>query len=436
MEPPERPTQARSILLGFVLSLTAIAYLDRVCISAAKPAIKTALQLTDSQMGYVFSAFTFAYALFEIPSGWLADRFGPRLMITRIVVAWSLLTALTGTASGFLSLFLIRMLFGAGEAGMFPGLARAFAHWVPARSHAAVFGGSITAALISGAATQRAVVWLLERMEWRLTFPLFGGIGLLWAAAWYIWFRDDPAKHPGVNTAELKLLGKLNSSEKQGPVPWRNMVSSKSLWALCTVYFGIIYGWYFYLTWMPDYLQRAHGFSPQRAANFSALPLLSMAAAVCAGGYLSDALCLRLGRKMGRRATGLVSLPLAALCAVLATRAGSGEQAAGLLAAAAGLASLSVASAWAATLDLGGRNAGVVSGAMNMFGNLGGALSPVVVGHCVQSLAPTNPWAAWHLPILSTAAGYLLSLGCWLAIDTSQPIPESKPDSPKAANKN
>ncbi len=425
MHSPDRPTHARTILLGFVLSLTAIAYLDRVCISAAKPAIKNALQLSDSQMGYVFSAFTFAYALFEIPSGWLADRFGPRLMITRIVVAWSLLTALTGAASGFLSLFVIRLLFGAGEAGMFPGLARAFAHWVPARSHAAVFGGSITAALISGAATQRAVVWLLERMEWRFTFPLFGGIGILWAVAWYLWFRDDPAQHPGVNAAELKLLGNCDPGQSHRSVPWKRMASNRSLWALCLVYFGIIYGWYFYLTWMPDYLQRAHGFSPQRAANFSALPLLSMAAAVCAGGYLSDALCLRYGRKIGRRAMGVVSLPLAAFCAAAATRAQSGEQAAGLLAVAAGLASLSVASAWAATLDLGGQNAGVVSGAMNMFGNLGGALSPVVVGHCVQALSQTHPWAAWHLPILSTAACYLLSLGCWLLIDSSQPLADS-----------
>ena len=418
----ERPTHARTVLLGFVLSLTAIAYLDRVCISAAKPAIKTALQLTDSQMGYVFSAFTFAYALFEIPSGWLADRFGPRLMITRIVVAWSLLTALTGAASGFLSLFLVRLLFGAGEAGMFPGLARAFAHWVPERRHAAVFGGSITAALLSGAATQRAVVWLLERMEWRLTFPLFGAVGILWAAAWYLWFRDDPASHPGVNAAELKLLGTPARPDGHPKAPWKRMAASRSLWALCIVYFGIIYGWYFYLTWMPDYLQRAHGFTPQRAANFSALPLVSMAVAVCIGGYLSDALCHRYGRKFGRRATGLASLPLAALCAAAATRSHSGEQAAVLLAAAAGLASLSVASAWAVTLDLGGQSAGVVSGAMNMFGNLGGALSPVVVGHCVQALAQTNPWAAWHLPILSTAAGYLLSLGCWMLIDSSRPI--------------
>jgi ACS family glucarate transporter-like MFS transporter len=429
MEPVSRPTHARHILLGFVLSLTAIAYLDRVCISAAKPAIKEALGLGDAQMGYVFSAFTFAYALFEIPSGWLADRYGPRLMITRIVVAWSLLTALTGAASGFVSLFLIRLLFGAGEAGMFPGLARAFALWIPSRSHAAVFGWSITAALLSGAATQKAVAGMLGVMDWRWTFPLFGSVGLFWAVAWFIWFRNDPRDHAGVNRAELALLGNLTPHPHGGRVPWRSMLRSRSLGALCVLYFGIIYGWYFYLTWMPDYLQRAHGFTRERAATFAALPLLAMAGAVFAGGHLSDRLCRRWGRRLGRRATGLFSLPLAAAAATGATFATSGEWAALLLATAAGLASLSVASAWAVTLDLGGAHSGVVSGSMNMFGNLGGALSPVIVGHCVQGFGQGHVWAAWHVPILSTAIGYLIAFGCWLIIDAEKPIKSEMPQS-------
>ncbi len=416
-----RPTSARKILLGFVLTLTAIAYLDRVCISAAKPAIKAALNLSDAQMGYVFSAFTFAYALFEVPSGWLADRFGPRLMIARIVVLWSLMTALTGVASGFVSLLIIRLLFGLGEAGMFPGLARAFLLWIPAKSHGAIFGLSITAALLSGALTQKVVVGMLAVMSWRWTFPMFGVVGILWAVAWFRWFRNDPREHRGVNEAELALMG-ASPVEAHEPVPWRAMFASRHLIAVCFVYFGIIYGWYFYLTWMPDYLQRAHGFTPERAANFAAFPLLSMAVGVFFGGYLSDALCKRWGLRRGRRACGIVSLPPAAAAVCCAAFVGNGAVAAVLLALAAGLASLSVASAWAVTLDIGGRHAGVVSGSMNMFGNLGGALSPVVVGHCVQYWIQSNPWAAWHIPILSTGGFYLVSFACWLLIDASRPI--------------
>jgi len=415
--------------LGFVLTLTAIAYLDRVCISAAKPAIKAALELTDSQMGYIFSAFTFAYALFEIPSGWLADRFGPRLMITRIVVAWSIMTALTGIATGFISLLIIRLLFGLGEAGMFPGLARAFSHWIPAKKHGSVFGLAITAALLSGAITQKLVIQMLGFMSWRWTFPVFGLVGITWAVAWYKWFRNDPRDHPAVSKSELAEIGS-NPPETHTNVPWARIFANKQLIAVCLVYFGIIYGWYFYLTWMPDYLQRAHAFSPSKAATYSALPLVSMAIGVFSGGYLTDTLCQRWGLKKGRRTCGLISLPLAALTVCLSTLVNSGVWAAALLALAAGLASLGVASAWAVTLDIGGPHAGVVSGAMNMLGNFGGALSPVVVGHCVQHWTTSNPWAAWHMPILSTAACYLLSFVCWMFIDASQPIVGS-PESPQ-----
>lgn len=400
-----------------MLSLTAIAYLDRVCISAAKPAIKEALHLTDSQMGYVFSAFTFAYALFEIPSGWLADRFGPRLMITRIVVLWSLMTAATGLTSGFTSLLWVRLLFGLGEAGMFPGLARAFVSWIPATAHGSIFGLSITAALLSGALTQKLVVWMLDHISWRWTFPIFGAVGLVWAVGWFWWFRDDPRELTRVGRDEASGVDSGKEVRTQASVPWKKLFSSGRIWALCLLYFGIIYGWYFYLTWMPDYLRRAHGLSASVAASFSAYPLVAMAVAVFFGGYLSDRFCRRWGLAKGRRLCGLVSLPVAIGLVCVAAFWAEGMTTAILLALAAGCASLSVASAWAATLDLGGAHSGVVSGTMNMFGNLGGALSPVVFGHCVQQWETAHPWAAWHVPILSTAVCYLLALGCWVVLD-------------------
>src|SRR5438093_6993078 len=133
-------TRARYGVLAFTLALTAVAYLDRVCIATAAPAMKADLQLSDVQMGYVFSAFTLAYALFEVPSGWLADRFGARLMLTRIVIWWSVMTAATGLAGGFASLLAVRLLFGIGEAGTFPGIARAYSRWLPGREHGSGFG--------------------------------------------------------------------------------------------------------------------------------------------------------------------------------------------------------------------------------------------------------------------------------------------------------
>jgi MFS family permease len=376
MNQPTQPTRARRVVVGFALGAMGIAYLDRVCISTAAPAIQADLSLSDAQMAWVFSAFTLAYALFEVPSGWLADRFGARATLARIVLWWSAMTAATGAASGLASLLVLRFLFGMGEAGVMPGISRAYGRWLPARERGRSFGLSIMAAALAGAVTQPLVVALLERMSWRRAFPIFGGVGLVWAAAWLRWFRDDPRDHPAVNAAERALIG----SDPPAPhpaVPWAVLARSASLRALCAMYFCAIYGWYFYITWLPTYLLRARGFDLRAVGWLAAAPLLAIAAGSLAGGALSDALVRRLGLRRGLRVPGLVGLPLAALAVLGAVASPSPLAAALLLAAAAGLAALGMAPAWAACLAIGDRHAGVVSGAMNSFGNLGGAASPL-----------------------------------------------------------
>jgi ACS family glucarate transporter-like MFS transporter len=442
------PTRVRHGVLAFTLALAAVAYLDRVCIATAAPAMKGDLGLTDAQMGYVFSAFTFAYALFEVPSGWLADRFGARLMLTRIVIWWSAMTAATGLVGSFFSLFAVRFLFGMGEAGTFPSIARAYGRWLPARERGRAFGLALMTAALGGAFTQPLVVSLLRVVHWRHTFPLFGAVGVVWALAWYWWFRDDPHQHAAVNAAELDLLERegallsgrapataphrnptpvLSAAEAgsgraeptgRGPasVPWGDLLRSRNLLVLCVMYGSAIYGWYFYITWLPTYLQRARGFDLQHAGWLAALPLLSIAGGVFAGGWVSDVLVRRWGLRAGRRAPGLVGLPLAALAVGGAIVTATPLIAAVLLAAAAGLAALGVSPAWAVCLEIGRRHAGVVSGAMNTFGNFGGALSPVVVGLSLQR------WESWNLPLLTVAGFYLVAAACWLGVDPAEPI--------------
>jgi MFS family permease len=410
-------------MLSLTLAAMAIAYLDRICISTAAPSIKQDLALTDVQMGFVFSAFTFAYALFEMPGGWLADRFGARAMLTRIVIWWSAMTAATGAATGFGSLLALRGLFGMGEAGVLPSMARAYGRWLPARERGRAFGLTIMAAALGGAATQPLVVALLERLSWRQAFPLFGAVGIVWAALWFWWFRDDPREHGAVNAAELALIGG-DPESPHPPVPWARLLRSRGLMVLCAMYFGAIYGWYFYLTWLPTYLLRARGFDLHAVGWLAALPLLAIAAGSLAGGAVSDVLARRFGARVGLRAPGLVGLPLAALAIVGAVATPEPDTAAYLLASAAGLAALGVAPAWAVCLSIGGRHAGVVSGAMNTFGNLGGMLSPVVVG---WSLAT---WNSWEAPLYTVAAGYVLSAVCWLGIDPLEALaspPSSAP---------
>ena len=375
-DPPTRaPTRARYTAVAFTLALIGVAYLDRVCIATAAPVIKRDLALSDAAMGLVFSAFTFAYALFEVPSGWLADRFGARVTLTRIVVWWSMMTAATGLAGGLLSLVLIRLLFGAGEAGTFPATARVYARWLPRAERGRMFGLAIMTGALAGAATQPLVVALLARMSWRHVFAIFGSVGILWALAWWWWFRDDPRQHAKVNEAEYRLMAAGGAETRhRGAPPWGKLVRNRTMLALCCMYGGVIYGWYFYLTWLPTYLLRARGFDLKQAGWLAALAVL-----------------------------GAVGTP-------------DPMRAALLLAAAAGLAALGVAPAWAVCLEIGGVHAGVVSGAMNTLGNLGGAASPIVVGIALDR------WNSWQAPLVSVAALYVVSALCWLAIDPAQRI--------------
>lgn len=411
-------TRVRHGVLAFTLALVAVAYLDRICIATAAPAIKSDLGLSDTQMGLVFSAFTLAYALFEVPSGWFADRFGARLALTRIVLWWSAMTAATGLATGFLSLFFVRLLFGMGEAGAFPAAARVYARWLPSALRGRAFGLLIMAGALAGAATQPLVVALLRYMGWHHAFVIFGMVGVVWSAAWWWWFRDDPSTHPRVNAAELQLIATsgVEIESRHDSVPWSLLLRNRTMLMLCLMYVGAIYGWYFYITWLPTYLLRARGFDLTQVGWLAALPLLAIAAGVFLGGWLSDLLTDRWGTRAGRRAPGLIGFPLAATAAVVAVLTPSPIASALLLSAAAGLAALGVAPGWAVCLEIGGEHAGVVSGSMNMCGNLGGALSPIVVGVCVDR------FGSWNAPLVSIAGFYLFAAICWLAIDPSQRI--------------
>jgi nitrate/nitrite transporter NarK len=231
-----------------------------------------------------------------------------------------------------------------------------------------------------------------------------------------VWFRDDPHHHGAVNAAELRLIG-ADLPAPHPAVPWRSLLRHRGLLALCLMYAGAIYGWYFYLTWLPTYLMRARGFELRSVGLLAALPLLAIAYGVVGGGWLSDLLSRRLGPSLGRRLPGLLGFPAAALCVVGAIETPGPQTASILLAAAAGLAALGVAPAWAVCLEIGGLHAGVVSGAMNMFGNLGGAFSPLVVAWCLETRG------SWNAPLVSVAGLYLLAAVCGLAIDPRKALP-------------
>jgi MFS family permease len=409
------PTRARHKLLAFTTILAIITYLDRVAISSAAPAVRSEMGLDAVQMGWVFSAFTWAYAIFEIPSGWMGDVMGPRKVLTRIVIWWSAFTALTGAAWNFTSLIAARLLFGMGEAGAFPNTSRSFAKWFPLSERGAAHGWIFMGTRMGGAITPPLVVALMTNFGWRETFYLFGALGVVWAWFWWRWFRDEPSEHPEVNQAELAIIeaGREAPAGHSG-FNWGALLSPNLL-LVYGMYFTMGYTLYFNLTWLPTYLKDVRGFTLQQAGWLSAVVLFTGGMMTWVGGKLTDRLVKSYGLKIGR-SMGVVTLPIAGLLLVAAAQTESPIAAAVLLAATLGVADLAVSSCWSICHDIGGRNAGIVTGAMNTWGNIGGAISPLVVGYAV------GWWNSWTVPFYITAGVYVFGAICTFFVDPSKRV--------------
>ncbi len=395
----QQTTRGRFSLLRLTLALSIITYLDRVAISSAALTMRGDLHLSAVQMGWVFSAFTFAYAFFEIPSGWLGDVIGPRKVLTRIVLWWSAFTMATGLAWNFASLIIARFLFGVGEAGAFPNISRSFARWFPTRERGSAHGVVFMGTRLGGAIAPPLVAALMGALGWRQSFFVFGVIGLFWCVFWLRWFKDDPADHPSVNAEELELIRSgIGHNETLG-FKWSELLSLNLL-LICLMYFTMGYTLYFNLTWLPTYLREVRGFSVQQAANLAGVVLLTGAIMTWVGGRLTDRLVKTRGLKIGR-SVGVITLPVSAVLLIMAAQTNDPTMAAVLLAATLGVADIGVSSCWAICHDVGGESAGIVTGCMNTFGNIGGALSPLVVGYAVEW------WHSWTLPFFITAGVYV-----------------------------
>jgi ACS family glucarate transporter-like MFS transporter len=417
---PFNGARRRVLTLAFLLAV--ITYLDRICISAAAPFMMEDLHLTVLQMSMVFGAFTLAYSLFEVPSGWLGDTRGPRRVLTRIVVWWSAFTMLTAAAKGFLSLVSIRFLFGAGEAGAFPNMALAFSRWFPRRERGTANGVLFLGSRVGGMLSAPVAWLLIRRWGWRTSFVMFGTLGLGWAAAWYWWFRDRPREHPAVTTEELAWIGQ--DAQDRGPrdetapppTPWKLIFASRNLYAICAMYFAFGYGLYFYFTWLPTFLIRVLGFSLLAGGAFAALPFVLAGLADLAGGWLTDTLARLKGLRTARCRLGSAAFLTCAGLVFASTVTPSGVAKATLLALALASADLALAACWAVCLDVGADHAGVVTGFMNTFGNLGGLVGPMVVGIAVDR------WHSWTFPFYATSLVYTAGAAAWLMIDPLRSI--------------
>jgi MFS family permease len=397
----ERPTRVRYGVLAFLGGMAFVLYLDRACIGQAAPLIKADLGISETQKGIVFAAFTLAYAVFEVPTGRWGDRYGSRGVLTRIVVWWSFFTALTGAATGFWMLLLVRFLFGAGEAGALPNSARVLRAWFHESSRGRAQGFVTAAMLIGAAVAPKASQLLIDQVGWRWSFVGFGVIGLVWAGAFYVWFRDDPGEHTATNEAERRLIAgarksrepllidaetlapDLVSDESQahGPIPWDRVLPCANVWLLGAVMMTMSAFYYMLFSWYPTYLQEARGVSQDRSSDLSTLVLGAGAFGTLFGGWLTDWLVQKTGnRRWGRTGQAVVGAGLAAVGVVGSVLADSAVRSSAFVALACFGIELQLPSWWACATQVSGRHLGALFGLMNMIGGVGAIVSQVFFG--------------------------------------------------------
>jgi MFS family permease len=428
------PTRVRHGVLAFLAAMTFVLYLDRTCMGQAAPLIQRDWGLSESQLSVIFNAFALSYALFEIPTGRWGDRYGSRGVLTRIVIWWSVFTAMTGASVGFAMLVVVRFLFGAGEAGALPNGARVLREWFPDSSRARAQGIVTAAMLLGGAAAPRASQWLMNLVGWRWTFVVFAMVGVAWAIAFYNWFRDDPAEHPSANEAERKLIkagagypsGDLKA---HGPIPWEQVLPSANIWylsalvALSSAMYELISSWY------PKYLQSARGASGDLSSWLASMVLGAGACATITGGWLSDWLVNRTGdRRWGRTAQAVAGWGIAGLGMFASVRIDATTSAALCVAVAAFGLQLALPSWWSCATQISGRHLGALFGLMNMFGSVGRIAANFAVGSIAdwrKSLGYSGR-DQWDPALYGFVAAAIVAMVLWSLVDPTRTVESSK----------
>ena len=412
--------------VGALLFLLAvITYLDRVCISVAGPRIQEYLGIGPQQWGWVVGVFAIAYAGFEIPGGWMADRFGPRITLTRIVLWWSAFTALTGVVSSYPALLLTRFSFGAGEAGAFPNAAASIASWFPSGERGRAFGFLSMAMQAGGALSPLLVVPIQMRYGWRASFYVFALVGVAWTVLWFLWFRNTPREKRGVTASELDEIGGVAGGHERG-LPWGVAVRRGNFWAILLMALTFGYGSYFFIAWLHTYLVRARNFS-EKDLLLSTLPFIFGGCANVASGAVSDYLFKRLGLKAARCRVGMIGLASGSLFALLAAFTPSKVGTLLLLCFSFAGICFNQSMTFPICIDIARKSPGSMGGAMNMAAQVGSFLSGIVFGYVVKISG------SYDRPLIFMALVLGFGALLWLRIDPKQElVPEGEPELAKA----
>jgi MFS transporter, ACS family, glucarate transporter len=411
----------RYILVAGTFLLSLLLYVDRTCISLAKDDIAKELGLTDEHWAWVLAAFAFGYALFQTPGGMLADRLGARVVLSSVVTVWSIFTGLSAMAWNLTSLLLIRFFFGAGEAGAFPGMAKVVYSWVPVPERGLVKGINFSGSRFGAALAMPGIALLIHSIGWKLTFAVLMVVGFLWAFLWWRWYRDEPADQPSMSRAELDyiLANRQQSTSDQASVSASALWKSGNLWLMMVQYFASNFTFFFSLTWLYPYVKAKYNLTAVDAGFYAMIPLLAGAVGNIFSGWLVDFLYRRDMPSISRKVPAINGFLLAAVGMLMSSNQDTAPSAIFWLSVAIFGADMTLSPSWSFCIDIGGKQAGAVSGTMNMAGNLGAAITALAFFY-LPSASKNNTAFFYTAAIFSVVA-----MGCWCLADRNKTIKQS-----------
>lgn len=387
------PTRYMLVFSTFLLSV--LLYIDRVCISVAKEPIAGALNLSDTQIGWILSIFALGYALAQTPSGILNDKYGPRLVLTAVVSFWSLFTAMTGFAWNYISLLITRFVFGVGEAGAFPGIARATFSWIPIKERGIVTGINFSGSRLGAAFALPVVAWMIEELGWRNSFLVLGAIGFVWAMIWYWWFRDNPEQHKRISEEEKNYIIEARqqvSNDEAEKLSGGLLFKSKNLWLAMGQYFASNFTFFFSLTWLFPHIKSEYGLDAVEAGFYASAPLVFGAFGNYFSGYLVDKIYASGKWRLSRKLPAIIGFSLASIGLIASLYMDTAFGAVAFLSIAIFGADMTLSPSWSFCVDIGKKNAGAVSGTMNMAGNVGAFITALAFPYLISWFGSVEPF--------------------------------------------
>jgi MFS transporter, ACS family, glucarate transporter len=404
-------------ILFFLFSLMFITYLDRISIGLVGKRIIAEFHLTHEQFGWVLSAFSLAYAIFEIPSGIMGDRKGQKVVLIRIVLWWSLFTALTGITTGLLSLIIVRFLFGMGEAGALPNTSGVISHWLPTSELSKGISISLAGQIAGAAIAPFIVVPLATAFGWRSAFFVNGFVGLIWVLACVLWFQNNPSGMKGISEEEKNYIEKNRYITRHSAgISWKGMLKNRSLIALVSSFFCSQWGMYFFIAWMPVYLQEGRHFSENNMKFISSLVFIPAIVTSLVVGVLGDRLVKKKGLKIGRRTVGMASLGINSILFLSEALTQNNTILIACFIAGFSCQLILGTAALGVCIDIGGNHAGAVSGLMNCIGQIGAFFLAIVFGKIVDTTG------SFDAPLFVISGLMLIGSLCWLLVDPTRKL--------------